>query len=1635
MQACGSSLTALAIRFAEELRTHFVDVLERLEELWMIARNNEAMYTQSLCGGSPTRAPYGGGGGGGGSQSMHYGYPGAGGGPGQPYYPHHPPAHHMFPGHPHLHHHSHPGSPRNQPPPLPSCPPPPTMSSTYMGRCPSLQSHLDGAHVRPDPFGQQTYVTMDGDPSGGATGDDKKKGGSVFGRFLRNIGFRRSNRKGTYKQHQASSSDTPVRTLTTLQELLDVDAKDGDLNAYEISMSDEDRVALMVLVKEGKISTQTALAVVQKFEEEKKKATGGGGASNDDGKENDTPSKKSFGKKKKGSKPPKSQSTFSADDPHGGSLDQHPVSPVGNPCEHQLCRQRRVHSLGQLDLQAQIQGQGQVMQGHGQAMPMSAQQQRELHLERIGLTRAISCTTACGPPGYQFNPAQSDPTKMSRFHSPGHHHYPQHPQLQHQNSLPLPQQHHHPHHHHHQHHNFNKVDALRERLTGKIPSAVPKTSSKTSLISSGSDQSMEVSGGHPGLTSPNAQHTATPMPLRSLDPLLAARLNDGSNSNNFINNSNSTVSMSSDNNSPATSRKKSVQDPRVKNHRSASCSTGDDGISSDDNENGSRKLQNQSLGGSKGKGKQVFESKRGFKSRDTKISRPPLLKQQSAPVGSMGLLGTKGPYLGQAKSLVDYNPGPHDGDFVPLKKGEIINIMNLAQSGVWWASVAGRQGKVRFEHVEVVIDQDKNAAGKGKDASTKSVSDLLHKIGLGHLTGLFMLNGYDDLDIFSELDDHDLTTLHITDPDQRSKLLSAARVLGDWNDKSGPEPAALISAMDSPSSRAGNSSCDSGCYAGSDGLRQSHPSTSSIKSPHGQNQSSTLVPLGSASSHNHGPCKSCGKPKQPSRKLSAPTVGTNPQFTSTMVPISPSQLAGLPYYPTGQYPTVGAHGNLPYNRGHRYGGYSPYVPGHYPGQANYPGGPHMSYNSGGGMYPYGGPHIQNFKPNQASMPVSRTLTDMSVTGESANSSSSATTPTQGGVNVAGPNNPNSSTGLALTAATKTGVKPSPSSTSSGPGDRASLTEEDKEIIAITYGKSTAQPSGRLTTPLQSSSSLSQPAYRPDQTSSGAAASSNITICTMCVPGTSPGYSSHYAPGVERIPMFENPSNSSSMSSLNYSCAQCAAAYASCPECFPPPHHYYYNTPANYYRHYYVNTGGPGNSTLSSNGSSNAGTVVNNSNNNLGGVGSVRSDSKSSKMSLSSTCTQTTCLSPDHDDAVGTPVGTGGVSTFTSGGMAGLSASHILESSTSSNHRPTGHYAPSGGFSHYGSASQQPLMLHPAYGSGVGRTTTPLNRATPINHQAPPTSVASPPTLALANPGSTGSVGLLHLQSNVQPAPSASPAPPQEHAPPPPEWIGQSDGSGEGPGMARLYTRGQSQTPEGSDKSGGGDGSSGSSSGPKLKSPTRSLMPLVSTKLSAERIDLTEPPYSTAIGHCGIPPLLVQRYSEELRQETDVIALVLEQLRERQLRSLGRPCIQNEQLSQSCRTACDLQISSVRDFLISIGLPMYFAPLIASTPSAVPVGPSSPAPGQAGTTGSSSSSSSNQPLTLQKLLAMSETELEQATGADARHLRRIMHALGWVRLKLGDSTGASAEQGEAPGDGGKQVAAGAKAKSGTVTDKV
>lgn len=80
-----------------------------------------------------------------------------------------------------------------------------------------------------------------------------------------------------------------------------------------------------------------------------------------------------------------------------------------------------------------------------------------------------------------------------------------------------------------------------------------------------------------------------------------------------------------------------------------------------------------------------------------------------------------------------------------MQKGEIVNILNMAQSGVWRGVVNGKQGKFRFEHVEVIIDPDaqlspmgSHSAGagglkelrSGSKEMPRSVADMLTKIGL-----------------------------------------------------------------------------------------------------------------------------------------------------------------------------------------------------------------------------------------------------------------------------------------------------------------------------------------------------------------------------------------------------------------------------------------------------------------------------------------------------------------------------------------------------------------------------------------------------------------------------------------------------------------------------------------------------------------------------------------------------------------------------------------------------------------------------------------------------------------------------------------------------------------------------------------
>ncbi|XP_077366002.1 SAM and SH3 domain-containing protein 1a isoform X1 [Festucalex cinctus] len=108
-----------------------------------------------------------------------------------------------------------------------------------------------------------------------------------------------------------------------------------------------------------------------------------------------------------------------------------------------------------------------------------------------------------------------------------------------------------------------------------------------------------------------------------------------------------------------------------------------------------------------------------------------------------------------------------------------------------------------------------------------------------------------------------------------------------------------------------------------------------------------------------------------------------------------------------------------------------------------------------------------------------------------------------------------------------------------------------------------------------------------------------------------------------------------------------------------------------------------------------------------------------------------------------------------------------------------------------------------------------------------------------------------------------------------------------------------------------------------------LLTLLEQRLEAEGIDLTEEPYSDKHGRCGIPQPLMQRYSEDLQQPVKEVASTMDQLRVRELRKQHRMAIPSGGLTEMCRRlAATGSVTTVSDWLVSIGLPMY-APALAT----------------------------------------------------------------------------------------------------------
>lgn len=690
-----SSLMALAIKYAGELKTHIEDVFDRLEELrwWKITKDSDSLsvwrlkLSKSL---SPVRNV---------QSPTLYGY-----------------------------------MPRGTPPPLPSCPPPPP---SHSDRCADLEKHLKGVHLRIDnQSGNYTgnYIALDGEKE---VVEGKKKT-TALGKLFKNMGLRKSGRnKFSYKQHQ------------------------GDPNAYEITMNDDDRIALMVMVKEGKITTEHALEVDQIYGSR------------------DSPLLTRANAQSRGRRQVKhdiAKPTKSSSDIYSGSSPRcelcrsrsqdveerirWPDDRLG--AEYQCSQHRRVHSIGHMDF-------------HQSQSPE--------------VVRSISCSPTRG------SSSHTDSTKSTSVGGS-----PSHSRL-YSPVLYLT--------------GGNKASD-EQLLISLSPGGDQKE--ETLLKKNGTGISKSPSG--TSLDSDNSVECASHGPLPS--EIAATRNGD------LTNCSNSTMSASSET-SPAPGRKPGTLPARMRNFaRSNSYSTGDDGMSSDYDEHDDLSMKvSQSCprgmlsyrGNSTDKIKDVRNDlkKKLLRSKDlcyrpkqagkeiregvTENNTPGnheffnRCKYQALnshiPSGSVidGVPIYSGPFLGQARVHTDYDPDAQEKDALILRKGDIINVISMVQPGVWKGLLNARVGTFRFSHVEMVTEDTPRCQRRDRihrrrnsqRSKPRNVEELMQRIGLEHLTSIFILNGYDKLETFVDIDEDDLNELNIRDTEQRAKILTAAELLVDCN--------------------------------------------------------------------------------------------------------------------------------------------------------------------------------------------------------------------------------------------------------------------------------------------------------------------------------------------------------------------------------------------------------------------------------------------------------------------------------------------------------------------------------------------------------------------------------------------------------------------------------------------------------------------------------------------------------------------------------------------------------------------------------------------------------------------------------------------------------------------------------------
>ncbi|NWR52879.1 SASH3 protein, partial [Regulus satrapa] len=207
-----------------------------------------------------------------------------------------------------------------------------------------------------------------------------------------------------------------------------------------------------------------------------------------------------------------------------------------------------------------------------------------------------------------------------------------------------------------------------------------------------------------------------------------------------------------------------------------------------------------------------------------------------------------GPFCGRARVHTDFTPSPYDKDSLKLQKGDIISIIEKPPVGTWTGLLNNRFIYVDVIPEEMVPARRSRGSSRNKRLKPKTLHELLERINLQEHIPTLLLNGYQTLEDFKELRDTHLNELHITDPQHRAKLLTAAELLLDYDSRSPwggggrpltghpssttnttpplsaasePEDGDTSEVLPLPSEPKGDIPRDSGCFEGSETLDSS----------------------------------------------------------------------------------------------------------------------------------------------------------------------------------------------------------------------------------------------------------------------------------------------------------------------------------------------------------------------------------------------------------------------------------------------------------------------------------------------------------------------------------------------------------------------------------------------------------------------------------------------------------------------------------------------------------------------------------------------------------------------------------------------------------------------------------------------